>query len=87
MQTETCGGHIALDIYELIHADAPTDPEYMDCYADKKKDRIMSDELFTEDMTPAVCRAHCLKSGHMYYATQVKYGMCASCRNYYALLS
>lgn len=50
----------------------PTDPEYMDCFADKKEDRVMSKMHVAPDMTQAACRSHC--DGYMYYATQVGSG-------------
>lgn len=57
----------------------PTDSseEFMECYADKKDDRIMGAKLFDSQMTTSVCRAHCLSadlaSPAMYYGTQVRH--------------
>lgn len=44
----------------------------MDCFADKKEDRVMSKMHVAPDMTQAACRSHC--DGYMYYATQVGSG-------------
>ena len=49
-----------------------TDPEYMDCFSDKKEDRVMSNKWVDSHMTQAACRSHC--DGYMYYATQVGVG-------------
>lgn len=43
----------------------------MDCFSDKKEDRVMSKMHVDPDMTQAACRSHC--DGYMYYATQVGY--------------
>lgn len=69
---ETCGGTDAFDLYKLEWPEAPVDdPEYMECYADVKTDRIMDQMVSTCDMTPAVCRKHCMDKNAMYYGTQV----------------
>lgn len=41
----------------------------MDCYSDRKEDRVMTDMYVDPDMTQAACRSHC--EGYMYYGTQV----------------
>ena len=47
----------------------PSDPEYMDCYSDRKEDRVMSQMYVDPDMTQSACRSHC--EGYMYYGLQV----------------
>lgn len=71
LQNESCGGTWAFDLYKLEWASPSTDPEYVDCYADTKDDRVMDDMLTLDGMTPSVCRAHCEGKGNSYYATQV----------------
>lgn len=66
-----CGGTNAFDLYKLAWAEASTDPEYMACYADKRDDRIMGNDMIQENMTQAVCREHCIMHEALYYATQV----------------
>lgn len=78
-QDESCGGYDAFDLYELVWPAESTDSEYLDCYNDKKEDRIMSDMLVDPDMTQAVCRTHCEGLDSMYYATQVG-GVCVGGR-------
>lgn len=76
-RTETCGGTDAFDLYKLEWADAPVNhPEYMECYADMKGDRVMGHKITTDDMTPAVCREHCMGKDAMYYGTQVSVCLC-----------
>lgn len=72
LQTESCGGYEAFDLYELVWPEESSSSEYMECYADKKSDRIMTDMIAKDNMTPAVCRTHCEGLGAMYYATQVR---------------
>ncbi|CAN0407515.1 unnamed protein product, partial [Hapterophycus canaliculatus] len=70
-QEEICGGNWAFSLYELDWPAAPVDdPEYLDCYRDDGSDRVMADMITRDDMTPAVCRAHCLDKGAHYYGTQ-----------------
>ena len=40
----------------------------MGCYMDKKDDRVLTNMLTSDSMTPLVCAAHC--SGYPYFATQ-----------------
>lgn len=45
------------------------DPEYVGCFADTAKDRVMIGKLVRDNVTAALCRAYC--TGFMYYGTQV----------------
>lgn len=71
VQDEICGGYYAFDLYRLISAEEPTDPEYVGCYRDTDEERVMTDMLVDENMTTAICRSHCEGTGAEYYATQV----------------
>lgn len=51
--------------------------EYEGCFADKKQ-RVMTDVLVDDDMTPVLCRSHCEDNGAQYYATQVRARVCTS---------
>lgn len=70
-KAETCGGIDAFDLYKLEWAEPSDDPEYMDCYADSKNDRIMGHMIKQDDMTSAICREHCMERNALYYGTQV----------------
>lgn len=51
----------------------PDSAEYVGCFADDKDDRLMSHEIrHQDDMTEAVCRAHCEAFDSLFYATQVR---------------
>lgn len=76
-QEETCGGPDSFDLYRLIGAAMPTDPEYVGCYSDTNEERVMTNMLVDNGMTTAFCRSHCEGTGSKYYATQV--GVCV-CR-------
>lgn len=83
-RAETCGGTDAFDLYKLEWPDAPVNhPEYMECYADMKSDRVMGHKTTTDDMTPAVCREHCMGKDAMYYGTQVSVCMCACVSSFF----
>ncbi|CAM9947792.1 unnamed protein product [Scytosiphon promiscuus] len=70
-EEETCGGYWAFSLYKLDWPAAPVDdPEYVNCYRDDRSDRVMTDKVTRDDMTPAVCREHCLDKGASYYGTQ-----------------
>ncbi|CAN0423325.1 unnamed protein product, partial [Hapterophycus canaliculatus] len=43
--------------------------EYVGCFADTRQ-RVMTDMLVDNDMTPDLCRSHCEDNGASYYATQ-----------------
>lgn len=62
-----------LDLYKLWLPEASEDPEYVGCYADDKSERVLSDMITTDGMTPAVCHDHCLDKDTPYYATQVSH--------------
>lgn len=74
-ERDTCGGLHAFDLYELPAVETSTDPEYMECYADKKDDRVMGHMIMDAAMTNAVCRTHCEDKEALYYATQVHYNI------------
>ena len=58
----------------------PDSEEYVGCFADQKGDRLMTHELkFQDDMTQAVCRAHCEAFDALFYATQVPRPPAVSC--------
>lgn len=67
-----CGGTWAFSLYKLAWPTAPTaNDEFLDCYRDTRDNRVMADKVTRWDMTPAVCRQHCLDKDARYYATQV----------------
>lgn len=43
--------------------------ENVGCFSDFLEDRVLTDVLQRNDMTPDLCRTHC--EGHSYYGTQV----------------
>ncbi|CAM9931361.1 unnamed protein product [Ectocarpus sp. 4 AP-2014] len=76
----TCGGFDAFDLFELERDGtpappmpvAPTDDNYVGCYADDRRDRVLGAKTSSNDMTPEVCATYCTNedSRNMYYATQ-----------------
>lgn len=56
-----------------LQSSVPSSPEYESCFKDEEGDRVMEDQLISEDMISSRCRTHCLQvnPGHEYYATQV----------------
>eukprot|EP00903_Cladosiphon_okamuranus_P013409 g12494.t1 len=68
---ETCGGFKAFNLYKIEEPIEPDSDEYVGCFADDKEDRVMTHEIRGEDdMTQAVCRAHCEAFDSPFYATQ-----------------
>lgn len=60
------------DLYKIDEPMEPDSEEYVGCYADRQDDRLMTHEIkFQDDMTQAVCRAHCEGFDSLFYATQV----------------
>lgn len=70
---QTCGGHYAFDLYKLSSPAAADDDEYVACFNDVKADRIMDEEtmITRDDMTPEICRDHCIDSYSIFYGLQV----------------
>lgn len=52
-------------------APEPDDEEYVGCFGDDADNRVMGDMIIQDDMTPGVCREHCLNRSAKYYGTQV----------------
>ncbi|CAM9455943.1 unnamed protein product, partial [Laminaria digitata] len=69
-ETETCGGYNAFDLYKLDWPEPSSSPEYMDCFADDRSDRVMGDMLVLDTMSTEACREHCSDKNAMYYGTQ-----------------
>lgn len=63
---------VQFDLYRLEWAPAPTGSEYKGCYKDVKDDRLMDDLMRLDNLTPDLCREHCMGKGVKTYATQVK---------------
>lgn len=71
-----CGGYYSFNIYRTTTV-APTPapiprprlyPESIGCYTDEKKERVMTNMLTSDAMTPLVCADHC--SNYSYFGTQ-----------------
>eukprot|EP00752_Nemacystus_decipiens_P003873 g3562.t1 len=70
-ENEVCGGFDAFNLYKIDEPMEPDSEEYVGCFADDQEDRLMTHEIKDrEDMTQAVCRAHCEAFGSPFYATQ-----------------
>lgn len=63
---------LQFDVYKMTWASEPTDDEYIDCYADDKKNRIMKRVMVDKAMTSSMCREKCVGTGAAAYATQVR---------------
>lgn len=73
----TCGGYFAFDLYKLSWPESSTSEEYIECFADLKTNRVMDDMMIMNDMTPAMCREHCVSLTAKFYGLQVRYSFCA----------
>ncbi|CAN0066373.1 unnamed protein product, partial [Sphacelaria rigidula] len=71
-----CGGYYTFTIYRAS-TEAPTPaptprptlyPEPVGCYTDKKNERVLTNMLTSDAMTPLICAAHC--SNYSYFGTQ-----------------
>lgn len=70
----------SLDLYKIDEPLQPSSEEYLGCFADTADDRIFGDEIKNrDDMTQAVCRAHCEGFGSRFYATQVPASLSCLC--------
>lgn len=74
VQNESCGGLHSFDLFKLWLPEAPHAdeyPEYLGCFADDQHDRVMTNMIAAESMTPALCREHCSDKDASFYGTQV----------------
>lgn len=69
----TCGGHFAFDLYKLAWPLPENNGEYVQCFGDLRDDRVMGEVMVADDMTPGMCKNHCISvGGAKFYGLQVR---------------